>query len=235
MKLFVAMPWYGGRPWQSELSLNGLIREGVPGVSIRLKVLQGESNIVEARNMLTAQFLQSDCERLLFLDADMVFQPSQVARVVSHEEPVVGGLYCKKQPGAPEYCCVGLPGQERGVPDSRGLIEVERIATGFLCIQRGVFERMERELKPTRYWTARGQQSDFWKVEYQARADGELFYHGEDYAWCARWRGMGGKLFADAQVLVGHVGSMVFPEGWEALAGLDSQAPIANRQGGKEA
>jgi hypothetical protein len=215
MKLFIGMPLYGSMPWQTVVALNTLLREGLPGIEIRFKLLQGESNIVEARNCLTAVFLESDCDKLLLLDSDMVFRPGQVGRLAAHLEHVVGALYCKKKSGHPDYCCAGAPGQEKSVADHRGLIEVERIGTGMLCIHRHVFELMKRDLPLTTYWTHRGQQFDFWHIEYQPGADGRLWYQGEDYAWCARWRKRGGKIFADAQVLAGHVGSMIFPNGWE--------------------
>jgi hypothetical protein len=212
MKLFLAMPLHGGSlPWQTSVSLNTLVRVGVPGLDVRLKVLQGESNIVEARNTLTAEFLRSDCEKVLLVDADMVFSPEDVERIASHDLDVVGGLYCKKIPGDPDYNVAGLPGQERGVPDANGLIEVGRIGTGFLCIGRSVFERMERDLRPQRYCNSRGTQLDYWSIEYQRGEDGRYYYQGEDYSWCARWRGLRGKIYVDTLVQPGHVGACVFP------------------------
>ena len=223
MKLFVAMPQYGGSCWQTEVAINKLMREGVPFTQFIFKRLLGESNVVEARNGLTAHFLRSDCNRLLLMDSDMVFEPSQVARIITHTEPVVGGIYSKKKPGEPDWCLQGLPGQARGVADARGLIEVDRIGTGFLCIHRSAFALLEAELRLRHYWTQGGEQIDFWFTEYAMAADGKAWYQGEDYSFSARWRGLGGKIFADAQVLVGHVGSMVFPDGWSERAGFGAQ------------
>lgn len=212
LKLFVAMPLHNGSlPWQTAASLNSLMSEPPGGVEITFKLLQGESNIVEARNCLTAAFLRSDCESVLFVDADMVFRPWQVGRIASHLQPVVGGIYCKKVPGTPDYCCQGLEGQTQGVPNADGLIEVSKIATGFLCLHRSVFDLVERDLRPVHYHGKHGEQVDFWNCELHAH-EGKLYYQGEDWSFCERLRRLQVRLYADARVLLGHVGTMVFPD-----------------------
>lgn len=60
-------------------------------------VRAGAMGIPEARNQIAAEFLnESDCEWLLFIDADMGFLPDTVARLVAAADPdtapIVGGL-----------------------------------------------------------------------------------------------------------------------------------------------
>ena len=52
-----------------------------------------DPSVERARNVLTANFLASDCTHLLFIDSDIAFTPRDVMRIVSHDEDVVGGIY----------------------------------------------------------------------------------------------------------------------------------------------
>ena len=52
-----------------------------------------DPSVERARNILTANFLESDCTHLLFIDADIGFSAEDVARIASHDQPVVGGMY----------------------------------------------------------------------------------------------------------------------------------------------
>jgi hypothetical protein len=39
---------------------------------------------------------------------------------------------------------------------------------------------------------------------------GNKRYLSEDYAFCRRWQQMGGKIYADVQATMGHVGNLPF-------------------------
>ena len=52
-----------------------------------------DPSVERARNVLTKNFLESDCTHLLFVDSDIAFLPRDVQRIISHDEDVVGGIY----------------------------------------------------------------------------------------------------------------------------------------------
>ena len=98
MKLFIGTPCYGGIVTRqyllSILRLNAaLAAEGIPYI---LATLDKESLITRARNRLADQFLQSDATHLLFIDADIRFQPEAVLRLVRHGGALVAGAVPKK-------------------------------------------------------------------------------------------------------------------------------------------
>jgi hypothetical protein len=185
-------------------------------------IKQGDSLVTRARNVLTADFLASDCTHLLFIDADLVFTPSDVARISSHDADVVGGFYPLKRQGPVQWCGNGRPDVSGGEP-SPGLQEVRFIGTGFMCIARRVFERMlEADGEAIRYTSddpGHRIEHDFWRVGVRPTSDPRPRYLSEDWYFCQRWLDLGGQVYADRQVVLHHLGAATFPldSQWEAL------------------
>ena len=186
-----------------------------------------DPSVERARNVLTANFLATDCTHLLFIDSDIAFSPRDVARIVSHDEEVVGGIYplktmdrevqwCGNQLGmAPDAAAVeGGPGTMPGAVRPDGLQEVGCIGTGFLCIARSVFEKMmEMDGGKIRYeqdWPPHRQEFAFWRQTVR-EVNGRRRFLTEDWNFCYRWRELGGTVFADTQVVLRHAGRAVWP------------------------
>ena len=67
------------------------------GVAITLKILSQESLIPRGRNTLVAEFLgRSELTHLLFIDADIGFDPMGILRMLAFDKPLIGGAYAKK-------------------------------------------------------------------------------------------------------------------------------------------
>lgn len=156
-----------------------------------------------AMNMATAEFLKSPCERMLIIDGDMVFKRRDVDLLLSHEIPICGAVYTKKALGM--HLCLSTV-EERPFADDAWkegvapLVEVEWVGRGFLSIHRSVFEAM---------WDA---------PEYQAEGKTQKAYwklmpggHSEDRFLCEKWRSLGGKVFVDQRITLGHEGTACFP------------------------
>lgn len=200
-----------------------------------MKPLIGDSAIGRARNQLTRQFLESDCTDLLFVDTDLVFSSDHVKRIVSHEEDIVGGLYCKKAQGEPQLVLNTLdtPAETK---DS-GLIEVKYIGTGFMRIRRSVFEKMI-EAWGDDMWYAPDQEKgateyDFWHMGVYEYPDKTRRWLSEDWWFCQKARDLGIQIFADTHILCAHSGHALYPlkdqEG--KLFGKDVAAPCSADKG----
>ena len=209
-KVFVALPVYGGFHPFFVGPLMQLQME--PPCSITIRQCPGDSLVARARNKLAAEFLQSDCTHLLFLDTDLIFTPEQIARLVSHDEPIVGGLYPKKQPKL-EWVINMLDGTATE-PDARGLQRVKYLGTGCLLIAREVFTRMI-EAHPEIAYTPDRQPGrtewDFFSCGVFAFADGSRRYLSEDWYFCQRALDLGYPVHADVHVVLKHVGDCVYP------------------------
>jgi hypothetical protein len=137
-KIFVALPIYGGVFPAFFTSIMRLIQS--KEVPCSFFPLVGDSLVSRARNRLVGEFLKSDCTHLLFLDCDLQFEPWQIKRLASHDAPIVGGLYPKKQV---ELGWVMNMFPEITEPDSTGLLPVKCIGTGAMMIKREVIQYMQ--------------------------------------------------------------------------------------------
>lgn len=217
IKLFIGLPIYSQVPaffLQSLLALQARKPLRTPdGRDIRIEIHMSQGDgVARSRNQLTADFLASDCTHLLFIDCDLIFSAEQVARIVSHDVPLVGGLYPKKQEGPVEWVLNSFPATE---PDDNGLHPVRYIGTGFMCIQREVFERMiirwGTEIEFTGDYGKRRREHDFWPMGVYTYPDGTRRYLSEDWYFCQRWLDLGGTVLADTRVIVKHLGPAVYP------------------------
>ena len=170
--LLIGTPCYGGN-----LSVNYFhaMRRLLPlleqqGIAVQVKTLAQESLISRARNTIAAEFLgRSECTHLLFIDADIGFEPELVPRLLARGQPLVCAAYPMKgyswdkifeagktAPSADALKRVSLqfaanmrdedwPLQEdRHTLDiDNGFVKVSKAATGMMLIERQVFQRMQ--------------------------------------------------------------------------------------------
>ena len=97
-KLFVATPMYGnqcsGNYFNSCLKLQRFFLE--LGIEIKFYGIFNESLITRARNHCVDVFLQSGYTHLMFIDADIEFDPADVLKMLSMDKGIVCGPYPKK-------------------------------------------------------------------------------------------------------------------------------------------
>lgn len=103
-KIFVGTPMYGAQcaGTYTKASVDLATMCAANGIGIHFYYLFNESLIQRARNYIADEFLRSDCTHLLFIDADIGFNPRDVlgllAVQISDPEKynIVTGLYPKK-------------------------------------------------------------------------------------------------------------------------------------------
>jgi hypothetical protein len=97
-KLFVATPMYGGMClgmyMKAGLDLQGLCNSY--GMENRFSFIFNESLITRARNYLVDEFLRSGYSHLLFIDADIHFDPKDVIALMALDKDIIGAPYPKK-------------------------------------------------------------------------------------------------------------------------------------------
>lgn len=97
-RLFVATPCYGGQCLglyaKSCLDLQAVCMQY--GIECRFSFIFNESLITRARNYLVDEFLRSGCTHLLFIDADIQFNPQDVLALLALDYDICGGPYPKK-------------------------------------------------------------------------------------------------------------------------------------------
>ena len=208
-KIHFLTPCYGGNITEVCFSsyLGFTIMAMQNGINFQIDTLSNESNVNRARNSCAAKFLSGDCSHLMFVDADIQFNPQDIVKLINHDKDIVGGIYPQKT--LPPKMVVNTlnNGEHEG-----DLIEVGTLGTGFMLIKRSVFEKMIEE-GATPYVDAIGlspkedsNQYDF----FQCTIDSNGRYLTEDWSFCRRWRQLGGKIWADTTIGLTHVGYFRF-------------------------
>ena len=226
--LVIGTPCFGGMvtvPYMlSMLALKDLLnRENMP---FRLLTPCHESLITRARNSIANEFLRDEAaSHLLFIDADIEFDPRMALRLLGADKDVVCGVYPVKglslervmgQPaGTPtavaeaaslDYAVKVKPGCK---VDGQGFLEVEYAATGFMLIRRDVFTRLADAYPGLGYRfactnEAAAENYAFFDTMIDAQTRD---YLPEDYAFCKRWRDIGGKVHVSVLGRFAHHGA----------------------------
>ena len=231
VKLFLSTPCYGGQCLEkyatSVIKLQiELIKQGI---QLMLDTTENESLVHRARNVAVGRFLQkTDADVFMFIDADVEFMADAVVRLVKSPHDVSVAVYPKKVVMWDQVKKAVENGDERDMAMlssslvanigaakrtvENGFVELLDGPTGFMAIKRGAFEKLEEKF-PELNCKNDHQNRDF--DEYCAVFDCMIDpdsrrYLSEDYAFCRRWQQCGGRIFADINTTLGHVGNLPF-------------------------
>ena len=210
-KAHIAMPCYGGMLtescFMSFIKFANTARQ--LGIDWTLETMVNESLISRARNTLTAKFLhQKESTHLMFIDADIGWEPWHLLVLLNRDKDMIGGLYPMKTMPI-KWVVNGFEGAEEG-PD--GLQEVSKTGTGFLLTKRNVFEKMAGHPAVKQYKNDIGLDPvyDQYLRTYWDTAVRQNRYYSEDWTACENWRDLGGRIWVDKRVLLRHTGTYVF-------------------------
>ncbi len=214
--VMIATPCYGGQVTTSYLvsavfTAQELAKRGVHFV---MGTTESESLVQRARNSLVAKFMaHPQFTHMVFVDADIEWRPSDFIRLIAHDVDMICGLYPKKMEPI-EYAVHVVP-NPMGLTTQNprtGAIEIANAATGFLCIKRGVFERMAEAYPQLKYSLAEIMDPEEARWTYNFF---DVFIDGgtllsEDYGFCKRWRDIGGRVWMDPRIKLNHVGKKTY-------------------------
>ncbi len=95
----------------------------------------------------------------------------------------------------------------------RNLTKVRHLATGFMMIQRSVFENMFKAFPQTKYTDdvsfLEGSENDYAYALFDCGVE-EDHYFSEDWMFCHRWSKMGGEIFVDVTINLDHTGNETY-------------------------
>jgi hypothetical protein len=235
-KVAFAMPCYGGMltesTFMSYIKWANAARQ--LGIDWTLETMTNESLITRARNTLSAKFLaNSDATHLMFVDADIGFEPWHLMVMLCRDVDIIGGLYPMKSIPV-KWCVNGFEGAEEG-PD--GLQEVSKTGTGFMLIKRHVFEKLNSHpmVKPFNNDIGLPPELNQYMKTYFDTPVREGRFYSEDWSFCELWRDIGGKVWVDKRVLLRHSGTYVFDYQAQQQVYKDLHLIYANEQTANEA
>jgi len=229
--IYVGTPCFGGMVTTGYMmSMLGLMQYAEKaGFSVSINLLGRDSLVTRARNTIVAEFLESNATHLMFIDADLTFEPQLVHRMLAFDEDVVAGMYPAKaylwdpparlrekeplQTAMLQY--VGKfcqpPELERRGPFATGVY----CATGFMLMKRNVIERLI-EANPDRAYSSdhvyvAGKAKRQYHALFECMIDPDTKeYLSEDFGFCRLWRALGGKIWLDVEGALTHTGPYDF-------------------------
>lgn len=171
------------------------------GVKLCFDLFPSSGGIADGRNFLVEDFLKSDCDKMIFLDSDITFEKGALIRLAAKTVDFVGGAYRYKQAVEtyPIRFTKAVEAGENMWSDANGLIEVDGLPFGFLCLTRNVFKKFD-EKYPERKNNNFGRTS----TAYFQLPILEGVLWGEDYTFCKEWKEMGEKIYLDPEIELTH-------------------------------
>lgn len=235
-KVYIATPMYGGvcsgQYTKSLITLFFQLQKD--GHQVLFGDLYNESLITRARNTLTAMFLKTDADYMLFIDADQGFDAAGVSKMVSEGVDLVGAAVPMK--------AINWDRVRRAVKEEQSdlsvhtgyynintikkedllsikdnptkLLEVASVGTGLMLLSRKVFEDLKDLVEEYRSdqldigGIKNGDTiKDYWHTSIDPESNRLL---SEDYKICKMWRDLGNKVYLAPYIRVTHAGSYIF-------------------------
>ena len=234
--IFVATPMYGGLCYgyftQSCLQLSNLCK--TKDVDVSFSFLFNESLIQRARNLLAQHFLKSNATHLMFIDADIRFNPEQIFPMLEADKDIICGIYPKKEIN---WTTVKMA-MDANVPNDQlkfhtgafvvnlvdyqtevtvpinEPVEIWNGGTGFMLVKREVFENLIGKV-PTylnNVLDMTNKENGETINEFFATSieDDTRILLSEDYYFCKKAREHGMKVWAAPWVQLAHIGTYAF-------------------------
>jgi glycosyltransferase involved in cell wall biosynthesis len=155
--------------------------------------------ISAARSVMLRKALDAKADVIVFLDHDVSWKPENLLSLIETDGDVVAGTYRYKKPGD-HYMGLPLPGID-GLPQARedGAIKAFCVPAGFLKITKEAVNAFIGAYPELCYGDKFAPHVDL----FNHGAHGGVWY-GEDYAFCRRWRDLGGEIWLLPELEIDH-------------------------------
>ena len=155
-------------------------------------------------------------ERILFIDADVGFEPKDVFDLLKYDKDIICGAYPMKTIPLRYNYNIAKPVVEEGE-----LIKIDNVGFGFALIKRRVFESIAQKYgDELKYYPV--DNSENYKMtekehhnsyHYFLEMKRNMNYLPEDFSFFERAKSVGYTAWLNSNIRLPHVGSHVFQEG----------------------
>jgi glycosyltransferase involved in cell wall biosynthesis len=223
--LYIATPVYGEEVnvgyMDSIVQLSKEFQKG--GIASVRQHIMHTSLIVKARNDSLSNFMnETELDYFIFIDADISFNPLDVIKLMNHDKPLVAATYPKKHLNWAEIhnCFVtDMPDTSKELIEKTseytiyhkkkkkledGLLEVDRVGTGFMMIKRSLVEKLEKKYPELMYKENGKKGYGFFETMIKRKE-----HLSEDYAFCERVKSVKEKVYIDPSIEINHHGGNI--------------------------
>tara|TARA_E500000318_G_scaffold83639_1_gene79331 strand:- start:866 stop:1705 length:840 start_codon:yes stop_codon:yes gene_type:complete len=232
--IFVATPVHSEVSIHYTKSLLELQKHGFKnGYKVYFQLMKS-SLVTQGRNMCVAAFLKSKATHMLFIDSDIGFEPGAAERLVNCNKELVSIPYPLKDMNFDKAMHMFKAGKIKTAKDLKnkafyrypmkvpendqikvenGCIEVTHSPTGFMMIRRDCLDKMIKhygetmQIEQDQIMNGKNEKLEhFYNFFDTMYIPEKKHYLGEDFAFCKRWRDIGGKCYAWVNDYIAHVG-----------------------------
>ena len=218
-KVYIAMACYDSVKINTMLSVTKLAKELTKaGLEWQIETVKSPY-VSKARNALTALFLRSKYDYLLFIDADVEFNPEAVIRMLVTKKDIILTPYRVKFPQDVNFTkySVSFPDDKNVSILPGDLVEISEGPAGLMLIHRKVFEFLMDSCPRLKIQHPFKKESDpylynFWDTTFDMD---QGLWRGEDISFCRLARDYGFKIYANIKSQTTHHGSYGWPGKFE--------------------
>tara|TARA_Y100000590_G_scaffold411576_1_gene505774 strand:+ start:2493 stop:3191 length:699 start_codon:yes stop_codon:yes gene_type:complete len=218
-KIYIAMACYDSVKINTMLSVTRLVKEFTKaGLEWQIETVKSPY-VSKARNALTALFLRSKYDYLLFIDADVEFNPEAVIRMLVTKKDIILTPYRVKFPQDVNFTkySVSFPDDKNVSILPGDLVEISEGPAGLMLIHRKVFEFLMDSCPRLKIQHPFKKESDpylynFWDTTFDMD---QGLWRGEDISFCRLARDYGFKIYANIKSQTTHHGSYGWPGKFE--------------------
>ena len=209
--IYIAMACFDMVKINTMISMTKLVKELTKaGLEWQIETVKTPF-VSKARNILTALFLRSKYDYLLFIDADVEFEPEAVIRMLIAKKDIILTPYRVKLPHDASLVkyTISFP-DDKNIPILPGdLVEISEGPAGLLLIRRKVFEFLMDSCPRLKIKHPFRKESDpylynFWDTTFDMD---EGLWRGEDISFCRLARDYGFKIYANIKSQTTHHGT----------------------------
>lgn len=209
-KVLIATPSYDGKI--DAFYVNSLHNSVLLGLQQNILLqpifITSDALVQRARNDLLTIGVQGLFESMVWIDADLEWNPEWLIQLINANQDVIGGTYRKKTDNAELYT-VNTDSLEI---NEHGLIEVNGLGTGFVKLSNAAMVALWNTSEP--YTNKEGRDS---RMAFDIDIiDGELV--GEDMIMFRKLKKLGFKVFLDPKMTLNHNGTKQYRGNFEAYS-----------------
>jgi hypothetical protein len=167
------------------------------GITCQHIFICGDALVQRARNDIFKIAYDGGFDKLVFIDNDMFWAPEAFLKLIAHEYDIVGAPCRKKSDDNIDFN-VTIFDKTIGPDD---IMKVKGVGTGFLAVSRNAIKKL---YESSAKYLDKGKNVETRMVFDVQIVDGDLF--SEDIVLCKKWRDLGGEIYVDTSMTIGHVG-----------------------------
>lgn len=199
MKVLIGTPAYDftlhAQYVESLIQTEALCRQ--KGINCQHIFICGDALVQRARNDIFKIAYDGGFDKLVFIDNDMFWDPTAFLKLIAHDKDIIGAP-CRKK--SDDHIDFNVTIIDKKIDDD-DLMKVRGVGTGFLSVSRNAIKKLYES--STKYLD-KGKNVETRMVFDVQIVDGDLF--SEDIVLCKKWRDLGGDIYVDTSMTIGHVG-----------------------------